>query len=423
MFVNRDEELDALGKRWSSGAAELLVVYGRRRVGKTALIQEALRGRDHLYMLADVRNESGQIQELARRTYEATGEPLLRPDAVRSWDPLFEYFARLAERRRFGLVLDEYPNLTASRPGFSSLIQRAWDERWRHTKLFLVLCGSSISMMEREALQRRSPLYGRRTGQFLIEPLPFLATRGFFPELPVDAWIERYAVVGGVPAYLEQIGPGRNLQEVLCRDVTARDRYLYDEVRFMVSEELREPRNYFSILQAIALGNTRVNEIAQAAGMPREAVGRYLDVLRDLGLVDREVPVTEPKPHKSKKGLYRIRDHYFRFWFRFMFPNMSFLEEHGPKALVEQRIAPTVAEHVAGVFEEVVTAVLRAMNKAGRLPFQFERFGRWWSPEAEIDVLGLSPSESALLACECKWASRPVGTDALRSLAAKVEAL
>ncbi|MBM4048812.1 MAG: hypothetical protein FJ279_27230, partial [Planctomycetes bacterium] len=121
--------------------------------------------------------------------------------------------------------------------------------------------------------------------------------------------------------------------------------------------------------------------------------------------------------------LYRIRDHYFRFWFRFMFPNMSFLEEHGPKALVEQRIAPTVADHVAGVFEEVVTAVLRAMNKAGRLPFQFERFGRWWSSEAEIDVLGLSPSESALLACECKWASRPVGTDVLRSLAAKVEAL
>jgi len=423
MFVNRTKELSQLEARYRSNKAEFVVVYGRRRVGKTVLLKQFAKDKEHVYFLADLRPEAEQLGYFTQQLYQVTKEPMLALESFSSWDSALTYLAQVCQERRLIVVIDEYPYLCSVNSAFPSILQRMWDERLKTSHVFLVLCGSSISMMEREVLGRASPLYGRRTSQLLVEPMDFFDARQFFPNRDIREQVETYAIAGGIPAYLEQFEPKRNLWDDVRDVVLRKDGFLYDEVWFLLMEELREPRNYFAILSAIAAGNTRLNKIAQGASLPRPTVGRYLDILQDLRILRRALPVTETKPHKSKKGLYKIIDPFFRFWFRFVYPNRGFLEEEEVDFVLQKKIKPNFAGFVASAFEETSAQLLSKLNFADYLPFKAARIGAWWSRTEEIDVVAISDDSAQVLAAECKWTRKSVGINILNELKAKTQIL
>jgi AAA+ ATPase superfamily predicted ATPase len=414
MFVDRDRELERLEEAWRSERAEMIVVYGRRRIGKTSLLRQFLLDRPHMYWVATLTSE----QQLRRAFSESLWQSAHPGDAQSgpvfdSWDGALAATADLARTERYGVVIDEYPYLASSVPGVSSVLQKAWDERLRQTRLMLVLCGSSIGVMEREALSYEAPLYGRRTGQLRLGPLGLRAAASFCPRYSTADKVATYAVVGGIPAYLQRIDDRRALVANIEGLILDPSGYLHPEPEFLLREELREPRNYFGILQAIAGGRTHLNEIAQAVGMERTAAVRYLATLRDLQLVERCVPVTERQPEKSRRGLYRLCDPFLRFWFRYVAPRRSALET-GLTAAAARQVAAELPQFVGPIFEELCTAWLAERAAAGELPLALERVGRWWDRGRELDIVAIGGT--TVCVGECKWTSRPVGSNVLENL-------
>jgi AAA+ ATPase superfamily predicted ATPase len=397
---------------FDSGRAELFVLYGRRRVGKTELLARACEGRRHVFFVADLDAEP----LLRARLSAAVNVTLLGTETASavypSWEAVFGVLAHHAAAEPLVVVLDEFTYLVASHPPLASLLQRLWDAQLQHTRLKLVLCGSYIGMMEAAVLGYEAPLYGRHTGQYLLEPLPFHDALPFFAGYdPVDQ-VRAYGVFGGTPAYLRAIPADRPLSEAIVEQVLSRGTFLYDEVRFLLQEELREPRNYFAILEAIAGGHTRLNEIKQATGL--EGISSYVNTLLGLRLIERVVPVTERQPHKSRKGLYRLRDPFFRFWLRFVHPQRTLLEQGGARQAFDLHIGPQLDQFTGPVFERVCEQCLWRAGLAGRLPMIPERIGSWWGANGEIDLVAIG--QGTVLAAECKWSTRPVGVDILRRL-------
>ncbi len=420
MFVNRQEELSILEEHYGSGKAELIVLYGRRRVGKTELLRVFCQDKPHIFFVATTASDAAQ---LARFTEQALTFQSIAPArlAFPSWDDAFEHLAGLPGRPV--VVLDEFTYLLGGNRAISSILQKAWDTKLRHSSLFLVLCGSYMGMMEREVLGYRAPLYGRRTGGWLLDPLDCAAAAQFVPAYdPVQA-LETWAIAGGIPYYLEAFDDNLSVLDNACRRILHPRSLLYDEPRLLLMEELREPRNYFSILQAVAHGCTRQNEIAQAAHLPGSSVGKYLSVLRSLRLVERRVPVTETRPEKSRKGIYRISDPFLRFWFRFVHPFHDRLELGWLDTVVDEEVRPHLNQFVAEAFEQAALWDVARRARQGNLPFSPSLLGPWWSPDGEIDLVGLHAQTRELLVGECKWTERPVGLNILEDLKAKVNLL
>ena len=419
MFVNRERELELLEERYGSGRAELFVLYGRRRVGKTELLAQFCTAsgspRRHIFFVADL-----DVEPVLRAALSAAvNTELLGPETAgavySSWDDIFLLLAQHARQERLVVVLDEFTYLVDAHPPLASALQRLWDRELANTQLMLVLCGSYVGMMEETVLGYQAPLYGRRTGQYLLEPLGFHDARKFFPDYDLADQVRAYAVLGGTPAYLNVVSASRSLLDNIGQRVLARGTFLYDEARFLLQQELREPRNYFAILEAIAAGRTRLNEIKQATGL--DGVTAYLGTLQGLHLVERVVPVTESQPHKSRRGLYRLRDQFFRFWFRFVHPNRSLLERGGVQAALDGLVAPQLDQFTGPVFEEVCHQFLWRLALQGELPFVPLRIGGWWQANQEVDAVAVG--SDAVLLTECKWSRRPLGLDILRNLERK----
>lgn len=419
MFIDRERELAMLEERCRSGQAELFVLYGRRRVGKTELLRAFCQEKPHVFFVADLGSEAVLLAAFSR----TIGEQLLGPNvplAFSTWDAAFEYLAIAARSERLIVVVDEFGYLAQANPAFPSILQRLWDTRLKDTHILLVVCGSYVSLMEREVLAYRAPMYGRRTGQYLLLPLDFSKAALFFPSYNPDDLVSTYAVLGGTPAYLRQFDDRRSLVENIRDQILTPQTYLYDEPRFLLLQEVREPRVYFAILEAMAWGNTRPNEIAQAAGLGGGAtVMPYIKMLMDLRLVERRVPATERHPHKSRKGIYRISDPFFRFWFRFVYPQRSALEEGRADQILAQRVVSQLDKFIADAFEEICRQHIWRLD----LPFIPERVGAWWSTRGEIDVIAISDQARAVLAGECKWSTKPIGIDILEDLQRKTQLL
>jgi len=415
MFIDRQAELQQLEQLYASGQAELFVLYGRRRVGKTELLAQFCQDKRHIFFVADLDVEPTLRAGLSR----AVNAELLGPEAATavypSWEEIFRLLGHHAQSQRLVMVMDEFTYLVAAHPPLASTLQRLWDSHLRHSQLMLILCGSYVGMMEEAVLGYNAPLYGRRTGQYLLEPLNFHDARAFFPTYDLSDQIRAYALLGGTPAYLRTMSPSRPLLDNVRDQIFTRGTFLYDEVRFLLQQELREPRNYFAVLEAIAGGRTRLNEIKQATGL--DGVTAYLNTLQGLHLIERVVPVTEGQPHKSRRGLYRLRDHFFRFWFRFLHPNRTLLERGGSGLAVDALVAPHLDAFTGPIFEDVCQQFLWRIGLAGGLPFLPLRIGGWWRANEEIDIVVLG--EDAALLVECKWSSRPVGLDVLRNLERK----
>lgn len=423
MLIDREAELAILEERYRSGQAELFVLYGRRRVGKTELLRAFCVGKRHVFFVADQASAANHLAAFSQAAWALAHDYTSESFTFPTWDAMLEFIAEQS-RERLIVVLDEFTYLTAADSALPSVLQRWWDARLSRTQLMLVLCGSYIGLMERQTLTHRSPLFGRRTGQWLLEPLELPAAAHFFPDYSPDDAIQAFAILGGTPAYLLKFDDNRSVLENIAAEVLRRGTFLYEEPRFRLIEELREPRNYFSILRAIAQGKARLNEIAQAARIGDLATtNKYLSVLRDLRLVERAVPVTDPNPEKSKKGIYRLADEFFRFWFRFVYPNRTLLEEGQLDFVLRTRVVPQLEDFTAPAFEEMARRFVWQLARLGKLPFVPEQVGGWWSPTAEADVVAINRAERVLLVGECKWASRPVGQNVLNDLKQRAKLL
>ena len=420
MFVNRERELQVLEERYASGQAELIILYGRRRVGKTALLRKFCRDKPHIFYTADLASEGEHLAEFSRLMAQATGmEPEVAP-IYPSWRAALTALAALA-RERMVVVLDEFTYLTEVAPALPSLLQAIWDNQLQHTQIMLVLCGSYIGLMERQALTYSAPLYGRRTAQMYLQPFTFYQACAFLRNYSAEDRVRAYAVVGGMPAYLEGWDGTLTVADNIERLILQREAPLYDEPRLLLRQELRDPHNYFSILRALAAGRTRLGEIAQTArieSMP--LVSKYLSTLRDLRLVERRVPVTE-NAARSRRGIHRIADNYLRFWFRFVQPLQPLLETGQAANLLEQRILPQLGSFVAQAWEEIGRGFALRPGAYGALPFLPERYGAWWDRDVEIDVIAVG--EGMAWVGECKWWDNPVGQNVLYDLERKGQAL
>lgn len=414
-FIDREDEIKALKERLNSGKPEFLVIYGKRRVGKTELVKQALKDAPHIYLLCDRRRDSDMLKEFSMEVGRFFGDIGVSSVGLPDWVTLFRYLKEKVGEKKVPIVVDEFPFLVSANRAMPSIFQKGWDEYLQHADIFLILCGSSISMMEKGVLSYRSPLYGRRTGQLFLQPLKFNDARKFFPRKGLDEQIEFHAVLGGTPAYLLQFSEEMSLIENIRERVLRRDAFLYNEVEFVLREELKEPRKYFTILKEIAFGKSKLNDISQATGIERGILSRYLSILEDLRVIRRSVPVTEKHPHKSRKGIYEIEDNFFKFWFEFVFPNRSYIERGEPE-LVLKKIVEGFDAFVGHVFEEICSDALWGMLKLGKAPFTFTKLGKWWSKEDEIDIVALNEQTKEILFAECKWQEKPIGVDVVEGL-------
>lgn len=415
MFINREAELHLLEERYASQQGELFVLYGRRRVGKTELLTQFCQGKRHIFFVADL-----DVEPVLRASFSAVVNTELLGSEVAgavypTWEDIFRLLARHAQSERLVVVLDEFTYLISAHPPLASILQRLWDRELRHSKLMLILCGSYIGMMEEAVLGYNAPLYGRRTAQYLLEPLGFHDARLFFQNYDLIDQVRAFAVFGGTPAYLSPISASQSLPATIRDQILTRGTFLYDEARFLLQQELREPRNYFAVLEAIAAGRTRLNEIKQVTGL--EGVTAYLNTLQGLHLIERVVPVTETQPHKSRRGLYRLRDHFFRFWFRFVHPNRTLLERGAGQMALDMLVTPQLDTFAGPIFEIICQQFLWRLSLVGQLPFLPLRIGGWWQASEEIDIIAVG-QETALLV-ECKWTKRPIGTNILKDLERK----
>ena len=417
LFINREQELKMLNKKWRSKTAELFIIYGKRRVGKTELIKQFIKDKPAVYFLADKRTTGDQLQEFGQVVGTHFKDEILIKNGFGNWLEAFSYLKIKTVNKPLVLAIDEYPYLTENDKSTSSLFQKGWDEYLKNTKIFLILSGSSIAMMESETLNQRAPLFGRRTGQILVEPLNFSQSWKFFTKKNFVDFLNIYTITGGMPAYLKQFVDGGKMPDEIKEKIFNKTAFLYNEVEFTLKEELREPKNYLAILRAISLGKRKLGEIVNEVGLDKATANKYLSILINLRLVEREVPITENKPDKSRKGLYKITDNFFVFWFEYIFPYKSYLEM-GNYNYVLKKMSESFKNITAQVYERVAIELLTEwQNKI----FPFERIGRYWDSNLEIDIVGFNSAEKKIIFGECKFSEKPVGTNIYEDLKKKAE--
>lgn len=415
VFINRERELEFLNELYKSNMPCFVVIYGKRRVGKTELIKQFFKNITHIYFLADKSPEKEQLKLLSEKVGLLYHDEFLLSRGFGNW---YEFFKYMNDKGRIVVAIDEFPFLIKANKAISSIFQKGWDDILKNSEIYLILLGSSIGMMETDVLGYRSPLFGRRTGQILIEPLSFQDSKKFFPGKSNEEFLYIYSILGGTPAYLLQFDPSADLWTNIKKKILMPEAYLFSEPEFILKEELREPRNYFSILRAISMGKTRVSEIINETGFEKNIVGKYLSVLTDLRITRREVPVTEKSFEKSKRGIYMLDDNFFRFWFKFVFPNKSFIEEGEIDYIISKKIKPELDLFTSQIFEEVCRSFIR---KGLTLKIKFNKVGRWWSKDAEIDIVGLNDDENTILFGEAKWSKKKVGIDVFNDLKRKAK--
>lgn len=393
MFLNRKAHISLFERLYVEGNPKLILLYGKRRIGKTELLNEFARSHRALYIVARQETYEGQLKKMSAEIAEFFDDDVLKHSPFQNYDALFIYLAQ----KEIPILLDEFPYLVEANRALPSILQEYWDRYFSKKKTFLVLCGSSITMME-SLLGYKSPLYGRRTEQIFLEPLKFREACEFFPKLKPEDKILTYAVLGGTPAYLLEFDYEKPLLENIRNRILQKNTFLYQDTMFVLQQELTEPRVYYSIINSIAKGNTKLSNIINDTGLEKGMITKYLSVLRELQIIERRIPVTENNPESSKKGIYLLKDNYFKFWFRFIFENNEYIEQDRQEKLIEDKIKPLMNNFVGFAYEEIALEYLKTDPQ-----FSDYIFGRWWDKEEEIDILGLDNSRNRIIFGEVKW--------------------
>lgn len=412
-FINRKKELNSLEEKWASKRPQFIIVYGKKRVGKTELIKQFIKNKPAVYFLADNRSETEQLKELGKLVGKFFNDSILTSRGFNDWLEVFKYLKEKIKKQMV-FVVDEFPYLVGVNKATSSLFQKGWDEYLKESPIFFILSGSSVSMMESEVLIYKAPLYGRRTGQLLLKPFLFKESWQFFPKKKFSLFLSIFAITGGMPAYLLQIEPNFSLKENVQQKIFRKTEFLHNEVEFILKEELREPKNYLAILRAISWGKNKFGEITSETGLAKNVLTKYLNTLEKLQIIEKEVSITEKILAKSRKGLYRISDNFFRFWFQYIFPYKSDLELERFEEVLRKMETFNILE--AAVYEKVCQEILWDLREK---IFPFERVGKWWDKEKEMDIVAISSKTNQILFGEAKWSAKQVGTNIYQDLKKK----
>jgi AAA+ ATPase superfamily predicted ATPase len=417
MFYCREEELGKMNRRYADRNFESIVIYGRRRVGKTALINEFCKDKPVIYFSALRATAQENLSALSKAIQEyKTPEAESFPD-YRSFDDAFAEISRIAKTERVVFVIDEYPYLANAQESISSQMQHLIDHIWSESKLYLILCGSSMSFMEYQVLGYESPLYGRRTAQFKIEPLTYRETAVFNPQLSLEQNALIYGITGGVPHYINKLAVRGSVDDALLENLFDRSSYLYEEPENLLKQELREPAVYNSIITAIAGGASRMNEIITKTGVESGPCSKYIKVLIDLGIVKKETPLMEKS---ARKTIYQLDDNFFRFWYRFVPQNNAAITSGRIRKTYEKAVKEYFPDYMGLVFERMCKEYL--LYYADELPIELNQIGQWWGTdpkekkEIQIDIVASSVDEKEYIIGSCKYRNKPIGVDELELL-------
>ena len=424
MLIDREDERMALEREYERDQASFVVVYGRRRIGKTSLLVDFLKDKCGVYFLATEESEAQNRATFKGVVADFLDDDLIRHASFDRWDDLFDRLTQDVSQR-IVIVLDEFQYLGKANNAFLSVLQRIWDSLLRERNVMLVLCGSLISLMVEQTLAHGSPLYGRRTAQLHMRQLPFSCYGEFFPEESSERkLVELFSVTGGVPKYREVFDAQKDIYASIAHNVLDRSSFLYDEPNFLLQREVGEVGSYFSIIKAIAAGNRKLGKIASVLETKQTSLTRYLKTLADLDILEREVPVTESNPQRSKSGQYRIKDNFLLFWFRYVFPNLGLIESGHAEAVKGKIERNFIDGHVSYVYERICQEKVWDKAADGTWPFVPTKVGRWWGAgDVEIDAVALDDQGSSLALCECKFWKEPVGANVLRDLESKAPAV
>lgn len=430
MFIGRENELKFLNNCYESDNAEFVVLYGRRRVGKTETLSEFCKGKPNVFYSCREYTPEKQLKEFSAALLSFRPELKAYTDSFADWDKAFSFIGEMGEDTKTVIVIDEFPYMCRNNPDIPSILQIVWDTVLKNKNIMLIICGSSMSFIEKELLSEKNPLYGRTTGIYKMLPMPYYDAVKFLPEFSDEDKLIAYSILGGIPHYLKQFNSEKSLKENIIERILTKGTVLYSEVEFLLRQELRETAVYNTIIEAIALGNTSFNEIMTKTGIEKSKLSVYLKNLIELGIVQREFSVlASAKEHaNSSKGLYNLTDNYFRFWYAFGYSNLSELENDDAIGVWEDYIENSLHDFASKSFEEACIDYMYSMNKLRKLPFRFSKIGRWWgsvtkeidgkkvSQTEEIDIVATDKDEKKYVLGECKFRRELFDTAELRKL-------
>lgn len=426
MFIGRETELRFLKDKYEEKKGQLIVLYGRRRVGKTETLREFCKDKPHIFFSCTQSTDGVQLARFSKQ--------LLREDIpakqyiakFADWEKAFHSILDLpyGERKKL-IVIDEFPYMCKGNKSIPSILQNLWDAELKDNNVMIILCGSAMSFIEKELLAEKNPLYGRATGIYKMNRMGFYDAARFFPNYSARERVLAYAVLGGIPHYLNQFNPELSVAENIKCNILKKGSVLYSEVDFLLHQELRETMIYNSIIEAVALGNTKLNDISQKSLVEDTAkTSVYLKNLMELGIIEREfsVDIGTKEKANTNRGIYRLKDNFFRFWYSFGFANLSQLEDGDVEGVYRYLVEPALHEFASLTFEDVCKEFVRELQKKNALPFRYVKMGRWMgkttvrdkndesrlrTAETEIDLLGISRGAKEYLVGECKFKRSP----------------
>lgn len=426
MFIGREAELQFFEQKYQAEGGQLIVLYGRRRIGKTETLKKFCENKPHIFFSCRECTDRLQLKTFSEKILKENIPANRYINEFADWDKAFRAILDLpyGDRKKL-LVIDEFPYMCKNNLSIPSILQNLWDEILKDSNVMLILCGSAMSFIEKELLSEKSPLYGRATGIYRMTEMGFYDAVKFFPNYSNRDKILIYSILGGIPHYLRQFNQTLSIDENIMQNILTKGCVLYSEVDFLLRQELRETSLYNSLIQAIALGSTRLNDISQKSLV--EDVSKtsiYLRNLIQLGIVTREFSVDVKTGEKANKnrGIYRLTDNFFRFWYAFIFTNYSELETGDIEGVYQYGIAPSLHKFASLAFEDVCRQYVQKLQKANKLPFRYAKMGRWFgktsvrdasskkaikTTETEIDILAISPQDKKYLIGECKFKHTP----------------
>lgn len=412
-FINRREELKFLDSKYSSKNAEMIILYGRRRIGKTELVLKFCDNKIVFYFMGRLESREDTLKRLNNLIVEKFKDSSLLNNPLSNLEAVFDYLAEKCDKRLV-LVFDEFPFLVDRFPEVISLLQDKWDSKFKKTNAMFILLGSSVGMMEKYALDYKSPLYGRRTGQWKIDKFNISHLKSFFPKYSVEDLIYVYSTIDSIPGYLGIFDENKTALENIQSKILSKGEFLYEEVEILLREELRDPSNYMSIISAVAGGLNSFNEISQKTNLDKSMLSKYLGVLENLNIIERISSLSESSKAKlkSKNLMYVVRDNFYDFWFKFVYLNKQNIEK-GSFNLVSD-VKRDFEQYVSFKFEDFSRKFIENLFSK-----EYNSFGKWWFKDKEIDILGLNEATKEILFAECKWKKDVNALDILRDLADK----
>ena len=417
MFLCREQELSTLNKRYHKNSFECMIIYGRRRVGKTSIINEFCKDKPTIFFSALNASVQENLEALSKAIHSYSSPNILSAPIYPNLDSALSAITELSKKERLVFVIDEYPYLAKADSSISSRLQHIIDHEWEKGNLFLILCGSSMSFMENQVLGYESPLYGRRTGQMKIQALTYKEITAFNPHLNPEQQALVYGITGGIPHYINKLNVQKDIDEALLENLFNTSSYLYEEPENLLKQELREPAVYNSIITAIAGGASRPNEISTKVGIESAVCAKYLKVLLELGILTKITPITEKF---GKKTIYRIEDNFFRFWYRFIPQNISSISSGRFPQIYQQAVKQHLSTYMGLIFEKMCRDYL--LRYETFYPILLSEIGEWWGSnaktrkEVQIDIIGTSAENDEYIIGSCKFKNEKIGVDELELL-------